>query len=228
VIGRNAAREFSASPLTGYKIAIPMISADGATTAFSGVGAGRARVYRADDDAVCVNNSRHPVPHALCQCGFHCLHTMAAARDLTCVPENRDTVVLEVAASGRYRRHELGLRYAHQRIRAVWIGRCRCGRAAERFVDSGGGRLGWRQLVACCAVCAGDRPTLTRDSFAALTGDKTLQVRADHDPLRRFAVTTDGAPTPRDGYAVVEAELAVVNARVDELHAQVEDLLRRD
>ncbi|MGD9987538.1 hypothetical protein [Pseudonocardia sp.] len=225
MIRRSAPRELSATPLTGFKIAFPMISADGATTAFSGVGAGRARVYRADDDAVCVNNAHHTVPHPLCRCGFYCLHTMAAARDLTCVPENRDVVVLEVAASGRYRRHELGLRYAHQRVRTVRTGRCRCGRAAELFVDSGAGRLGWRRLVACCAGCAGDRPTLTLDTFAALTGDDALQARADHEPLRRFVIATGGAP--RDGDAVVEAELAVVNARIDELHARVEDLLRR-
>ncbi|ODU05605.1 MAG: hypothetical protein ABS81_07155 [Pseudonocardia sp. SCN 72-86] len=226
MIGRAAAREFSTAPLTGFKIAVPVISADGATTAFRGVGAGRARVYRAVDDAVCVNNSRHAVPHPLCRCGFYCLHTMSAARDLTCVPENRDTVVLEVAASGRYRRHELGLRYAHQRVRTVWTGRCRCGRAAELFVDSGGGRLGWRELVARCAGCAGERPTLTRDSFAALTGDDTLRAHADREPLRRFETATTTETPARAGDAVVDAELAVINARIDELHTQVEDLLR--
>ncbi|ODU06868.1 MAG: hypothetical protein ABS81_03470 [Pseudonocardia sp. SCN 72-86] len=230
--GAPGVREFSGTPLTGYKIAFPMISADGARTAFSGLAVGRKHVYLAVDKAVCLNNSRHPVPYRMCKCGFYSFHTLEAARDLTCTPENRDTVVLEVAASGRYRRHELGLRYEAQHVRHVWTGRCRCGRAADVFVDSGHGRNGWRQLTPCCTHCSDRRPVLTLEKFAALTGEGGIDVRVDHAPLSNF-LTPDRPPVDygqqhRVSTPVVDAELAVINARIDELQSHIDRLLHRD
>ncbi|MBN9107457.1 MAG: hypothetical protein J0I34_01635 [Pseudonocardia sp.] len=217
----RATRELSSTPLTGFKAAYPMISADGARTGFSGLAAGGRHVYLATDKAVCLSNSGHPVPSRMCRCGFYCLHTLDAARDLTCAPEHRDAVVLEVAASGRYRRHELGLRYETQRVRRVWTGRCRCGRSASAFVDSGTGRTGWRRLVGCCARCADGRPVLEREAFARLSGQDGLDVRGDPEPLAHFVTTYSAAP-------VVDAELAILNARVDELRHVVDGLVRRE
>lgn len=227
------AREFSSSPLTGYKIAYPLMSADGSRTAFCGTGTGHRHVYLAVDNAICLNNSRHHVPNWMCTCGFYCLHTLDAARDLTCAPENRNTVVLEVAASGRYRCHDLGLRYETQRVRRVWTGRCRCGRPTEVFIDAGTGRTAWRNLTPSCVHCSDGRPVLPLDKFAALTGTAGLEVRVDRAPLRNFIVpdrplTGDGVGAPGDATPVVDAELAVINARVDELQSHVDRLLHRD
>jgi hypothetical protein len=172
-------REHSDRPLPGFKLAYPMLSADGAATGFSGVTIGRAHVYRAIDSAVCGHGFRHACPARGCDCGFYCFSDLGAARDLACEPEYRGAVLLEVAVSGRYRRHERGLRYSRQRVCAVRIGRCDCGRPAEVLADSGAGTVGWRRLHPVCPRCAGQRPVLDPVTFGRLAGG-------------RVAVTTEG------------------------------------
>ena len=136
---RSARRapEHSEQPLAGYKLAHPMLSADGSRAGFSGVTVGRGHVYLAVDDAICVQGSRHASPSKWCDCGFYCFHDVASARDLACEPEHRNAVLLEVAASGRYRRYERGLRYSRQRVRTVRVNRCDCGQPATVLVDTG-------------------------------------------------------------------------------------------
>ena len=109
-----------------------MLSADGSRAGFCGVTVGRGHVYLAVDDAICVQGSRHASPSKWCDCGFYCFHDVASARDLACEPEHRNAVLLEVAASGRYRRYERGLRYSRQRVRSVHVSRCDCGQARHR------------------------------------------------------------------------------------------------
>ena len=83
---RSARRapEHSEQPLAGYKLAHPMLSADGSRAGFSGVTVGRGHVYLAVDDAICVQGSRHASPSKWCDCGFYCFHDIASARDLAC------------------------------------------------------------------------------------------------------------------------------------------------
>ncbi|MFC5209187.1 hypothetical protein ACFPM0_21825 [Pseudonocardia sulfidoxydans] len=139
-----------------------------------------------------------------------------------------------MAVSGRYRRYEQGLRFEHQRVRKVWTGRCECGRAAEVFTDSGDGVMGWRQLSPCCASCAAGKPVLPLPTFAQLTGQDGVVAAVDRQPLRHFCsqsglfftddrVVAEGNLPGRD--PLLDAELAVVNARLDELQRQLSRLL---
>src|SRR5207237_433214 len=82
----------------------------------------------ADAEASCGWSRRHAPPRRRCSCGFYCLHSLAEARALSCATANRAAVVLEVVASGRFIRYERGLRYSHQRVKAVRVGPCECGR----------------------------------------------------------------------------------------------------
>lgn len=215
-MSRRVPREHSARPLQGFKLAYPMLSADGARTGFSGVTVGRGHVYLAVDDAVCVQGSRHQPPSRWCDCGFYCFHEASSARDLACDPDHAGAVLLEVAVSGRYRRHERGLRYSRQRVRAVRIGRCGCGRAAQTLADTGAGTVGWRRLLPVCPSCTGTRPVVEPSAFARLTGGVV-------------SVTTeppDSDPPPADAGAValLSAELAVLHARLDAVQASLDAL----
>lgn len=212
-------REHSDEPLPGFKLAYPMLAADGRACGFSGVTLGRAHVYRAVDDALCAHGSRHACPSRWCDCGFYCFHDIDAARDLACEPDHRSAVLLEIAASGRYRRYERGLRYARQRVTAVRIGRCECGRAAERLADSGAGTVGWRKLVPVCGRCAADRPTLDPPRFGELA--QVEQVLLDGPPAA-------GAPAEEPGaVALLSAEIAVLHARLDEALSRLDHLQAR-
>lgn len=219
-MGRRVPRELSARPLQGFKIAYPMLSADGTQVGFCGVSLGRARVYLAMDTAVCLQGSRHETPSRWCDCGFYCFHEASAALDLACDPDHAGAVLLEVAASGRYRRHERGLRYSRQRVCAVRLGRCACGRAAALLSDTGTGIVGWRRLLPVCPSCTGTRPVLEPVEFGRLTG-------------RPVTVTTDppdAAHPPSDAGAValLSAELAVLHARLDAMQASLDALARRN
>jgi hypothetical protein len=217
---RSARRapEHSEQPLAGYKLAHPMLSADGSRAGFSGVTVGRGHVYLAVDDAICVQGSRHASPSKWCDCGFYCFHDMASARDLACEPEHRNAVLLEVAASGRYRRYERGLRYSRQRVRSVRVNRCDCGQPATVLVDTGAGSTGWRQLLPTCLACVGARPRLELQAFARLAG---------------HGVTISGEAAPADTelsgagqVALLHAEMALLQARLDDLQSRLDALTR--
>jgi hypothetical protein len=231
-------REHSDEPLPGFKLAYPMLAADGASCGFSGVTLGRAHVYRAVDDAICAHGSRHACPSRWCDCGFYCFHEMGAARDLACEPDHRSAVLLEIAASGRYRRYERGLRYARQRIKTVRIGRCECGRPADLLADSGAGSVGWRRLLPVCRSCAADRPVLSPERFADLAGGVQVVLEgrpaglADEPPPAALPQATAEDPGT---VAVLSAEVAVLHARLDEtlgrleeVQARLDELTRRD
>ena len=207
--------EHSDRPLGGFKLAHPMLSADGTVAGFSGVTVGRGHVYRAVDDAICVQGGNHACPSRWCDCGFYCFHEIAAARDLACEPEHQEAVLLSVAASGRYRRYERGVRYARQRVRTVALGRCGCGRPATAFADTGSGTVGWRRLVPSCAACVDTRPRVDTDTFARLAG-------------AGVAVTCDAPPAagadPTAQIAILAAELALLQARLDDMQSRLHNL----
>ncbi|NWJ69837.1 hypothetical protein HX744_04695 [Pseudonocardia sp. ICBG1122] len=165
---RRTPLEYPTGPLEGHKLAFPMLSADGTTAGFSGVTLGRAHVYRTVDDAVCAHGCRHACPSRWCDCGFYCFHTADDARELACAPEHQGAILLEVAVSGRFRRYELGLRYARQRVRTIRMRPCRCGARVAVLADTGSGQHGWRRLEPVCLRCAGARPVLSAQRFAEL------------------------------------------------------------
>lgn len=196
------------APLRGYKLAHPMVSADGASAGFGGVTLGRTTVYGSVADAECAQGGRHKSPSRWCDCGFYCLHTLNEARALACDPDYRYAVLLDVAASGRFLRYERGLRYARQRVSRVRVGRCACGHPATLFVETGAGSVGWRRLVAVCPACAGPRPGLPLATFSRLLGgvpvvrDETVQ---PYDPVRPFDLSAEPAgAAPSDGGPGVE------------------------
>src|SRR5689334_20336009 len=233
---RSARRapEHSEQPLAGFKLAHPMLSADGSRAGFSGVTVGRGHVYLAVDDAICVQGSRHASPSKWCDCGFYCFHDIGSARDLACEPDHRSAVLLEIAASGRYRRYERGLRYARQRVKTVRIGRCECGRPADLLADSGAGSVGWRRLLPVCRNCAADRPVLGPERFAELAGgvEVVLEGRptglADEDDERAPVAAAPKEPAEDPGtVAVLSAEVAVLHARLDETLSRLEEVQAR-
>jgi hypothetical protein len=229
-------REHSDRPLPGFKLAYPMLSADGTAAGFSGLTIGRAHVYRRVADAVCGHGFGHASPARGCDCGFYCFHELGPALDLACEPEYRGAVLLEVAASGRYRRHERGLRYSRQRVRTVRIGRCDCGRPADVLADSGTGVVGWRRLVPVCGGCAGRRPVLAPATFGRLVGGEVGEVTVmsggpPPGPLAPLAGKSDGgaagdpdAAGAPGAVAVLTAEVALLQARLDELAARLDAL----
>ncbi|MGH3566863.1 MAG: hypothetical protein ACRDRH_12685 [Pseudonocardia sp.] len=217
----GARAERSDRPLTGFKLAHPMVSADGTKAGFSGVTLGRTHVYQAVADAVCAHGGRHRCPARWCGCGFYCVHSVEAARALACDPEYAHTVLLEVTVSGRFIRYEKGLRYQRQRVRSVWLGRCGCARAAELLAGSGTGTVGWRRLSPTCRMCTGSRPVLTAAVFSRMLGGLPVSI----DPGAATFVPLSGA----DGelVPVLAAEVALLQARLDEVQAQLDQLTRR-
>ncbi|MGH4018397.1 MAG: hypothetical protein ACRDT0_03965 [Pseudonocardiaceae bacterium] len=217
-------RERPGRPLRGYKLARPLVSADAARVGFSGVMVGRAVVYGALADAVCVQVPAHRCPARRCDCGFYCLHSVEDARALSAEAGYQETVLLEVAVSGRYIRYEKGLRYSRQTVRAVRVGRCGCGRGpGAALADAGGGAVGWRTLVAACADCARSRPVLTLSQFARSAGiDLEVTpddaVAASGTRLGRWAGDGDGE------LPVLAAEIALVHARLDQMESRLDRL----
>lgn len=217
---RRTPRERSTRPLQGYKLAFPMLSADGSEAGFSGVTLGRSHVYGPSSDAVCAYRMRHRSPGTWCECGFYCFHNAADAWALACEPEYRSTVLLEVAATGKYLRYERGLRYSEQQIRAVRLGRCTCSRAAQFLVDAGTGSVGWRQLMPACIACVGTFPAITPAMFGGLAGG--LPVTGDDEPSMTLA-TEDGLATEAL-VPLLAAEVALLQARLDDVQARLERL----
>lgn len=210
-------------PIVGFKLAHPMLSADGARIGFAGVLLGWSQVYGTFATARCVQVPRHRCPKRLCDCGFYCLNSVDGARALACDPRHRHAALLEVSASGRYIRYEDGLRYSHQRVRAVRVGRCRCGHPAELLADAGDGQAGWHRLVASCLACVAGRPALTFDTFARLAGDR-LTVGPDEAPAPWTVATApahSAAPTVEQQVPLLHAEVALLQARLDDLQQRL-------
>ena len=139
---RRLGKERLGGPLRGFKLAHPMVSADGTRGGFGGVTIGRGSVYGVVATAECAQGAQHRSPSRWCDCGFYCVHRLDEALDLACDPDYRHTALLEVAASGRFMRYERGLRYARQRVTAVWAGRCWCGGPGTLFAETGAGLPG--------------------------------------------------------------------------------------
>jgi hypothetical protein len=209
-------------PFTGYKLAHAVLSADGTRTGFAGLTMGASLVYGVIAEASCVWNGRHAPPRRWCGCGFYCLHAIADARDLSCATENRQALLLEVAASGRYIRYERGLRYSRQRVRAIADARCDCGNPGTSLADAGSGLVGWRHLLPMCGRCAAGHRVLTLAEFTALL-DGPVRIPAA-DP---FAASAGGPSAPGAGQEPEEPPFAVLAAEIALLHARLDDLQSR-
>lgn len=209
------------APLHGYKLAYPLLSSDGTKAAFSGLSIGKRRPYDAVADATCSWNPRHAAPVRRCSCGFYCFHSIERARAMGCDTRYRTAVVLEVSVSGRYIRYEDGIRYARQRVGAVRVRDCRCGRPASALVDRGLGFAGWRRLVPSCVRCAGWGSAVTFPEYAAALGG-WVDVVGDSGMDDPWGLTDDepakGAEVP---FALVAAEVALLQARLDVLQSQL-------
>jgi hypothetical protein len=228
VFGRSVPQERASHPFTGFKLAHAVLSADGRRAGFAGLSIGACRVYGVTAEASCVWNLRHAPPKRRCGCGFYCFSTLAGASALACATGNRAAVLLEVVASGRFIRYERGLRYSRQRVRAVQVSPCPCGRAAIGLVDGGSGVVGWRCLAAVCAVCVVDRPYLTFGEFVACldepvgVGAGTVGVGAGSGAGARMtpSVVSPAEPGP-SSIVVLTAEIELMQARLDDLQARV-------
>ncbi|MEV5611314.1 hypothetical protein [Streptomyces sp. NPDC052225] len=199
-------------PPTGYKIAHPVLDADGGRAGFLGVSLGAAAPYRVLDDARCVYGRRHRAPHRRCDCGFHCVHERAVAEGLLASEEHRKAVLLEVSVLGPYLRFERGFRYGRQRVRSATVGPCPCGAPASVLADAGWGREGRRVLEAACGGCAGGRPRWTLATFARLAGDGLRVVAAPG---------TDVPLGETPGIPELVAEAALLQARLDWFQGQL-------
>jgi hypothetical protein len=227
----RARKEQPAAPLPGFKLAYPMVSADGTRAGFSGVTLGRSSIYGVTADAECAQGAQHKSPSRWCDCGFYCLHDPDDARALSCDPDYRYTVMLEIEASGRFMRFERGLRYARQRITAVRVGFCGCGRPATMLIKAGLVPPGWHRLSGTCAACTGHRPVVPFSEFARLLGGPAVTAD-DITPLGRpvragDAAAAAAAPPSLDQVdrdelvPVLYAEVALLQARLDELQRQL-------
>jgi hypothetical protein len=204
-------------PFTGFKLARAVLSADGAAAAFAGITLGASEAYGAVAEASCVWNARHMPPRRWCGCGFYCLHSLADAQGLGCATENRSALLLEVAAAGRYIRYERGLRYSTQRVRVIRESRCGCGQPGTGLTDAGTGIVGWRHLTPVCDRCAtATPPVLSMAQFAA---------RLD-GPVRVISQPA-AAGAPAQASASAESPIAVLNAEIALLHARLDDLQAR-
>jgi hypothetical protein len=194
---------------------------------------GRGSIYELVADATCAQAGRHRSPSRWCDCGFYCLNTLDDARALALDPDYRYTVLLEVAASGRFMRYERGLRYARQRVTAVRTGRCGCGDPATMLIQTVYGTAGWRELRGVCTDCASGRPGISLSEFAGLLGgvrvepDSAAQPpRLAHQPQPRAHLGAPPGPAldEVDRAALVpllSAEVALLQARLDEVQRQL-------
>jgi len=229
VLSGKAAQERPDRPYTGFKLAHAALAAEDGRAGFAGLSIGAQRVYGTVAEASCVWSRRHAPPRRRCGCGFYCLSSLAEARALSCATANRAAVLLEVSASGRYIRYERGLRYSRQRVRAVRVGLCGCGRPAAGLTDAGQGIVGWRQLRPSCAACAAHRHLVTFGSFADRLGGRVPvtpdQGAAGWPGELTGASAGPGVPPPgppdAEAIAALGAEIALVHARLDHLQAQL-------
>jgi hypothetical protein len=217
-------------PFTGYKLARAVLSADCTRTAFAGLTLGAERVYGVTADASCVWTPRHAPPRRWCGCGFYCLHELSDASALGCATENRATLLIEVAASGRYIRYERGLRYSRQRVQVISSCWCGCGNPGTALADAGTGLIGWRHLSPICDRCSVGRRALRLVEFAALL-DGPVRVETPAAPqadVRAVPVAPDvpgvaGVPDSGESpFALLSAEIALLHARLDDLQSRLD------
>ena len=244
--GQGSGAERPDNPFTGFKLAHPVLSADGTRAGFAGLTLGADQVYGVTADATCVWTPRHVPPRRWCGCGFYCLHELTEARALGCATENRSALLLEVTASGRYIRYERGLRYSKQRVKVIRDAWCACGRPGSVLADAGTGLIGWRHLAPFCGQCATGRPSLTMDAFAArLDGPVRIEQPAAGPglaptefaaalvvpapappPASRTPASRTPAPRTPDSaaspIAILTAEIALLHARLDDLQSRME------
>jgi hypothetical protein len=217
--------ETPAAPLTGYKLAQLLLASDGGSVAFAGMSIGSHRVYTTVGEAECVFSARHQPPHPRGDCGFYCVHTPEAAWALATDTTYRGGVLLEVAASGRFIRYEKGLRYQKQRVRALRLGLCDCGRRSAVFVDSGAGIVGWRRLLPVCEVCAGTKPQVGRERIAALLPGIPVTLDPDVRPLDELGTPANVWTESGDAkVALLSAEIYLLQARLDTVQARLASL----
>ncbi|WP_405611805.1 hypothetical protein [Streptomyces sp. NBC_00076] len=210
-------------PPTGYKIAHPVLSQDGARAGFTGVSLGGALPYGVLAEASCVYGLRHRAPHRRCDCGFHCVHDRTVAEGLLCTAEHRTAVLLEVSVLGRYLRFERGFRYARQRVRTATVGPCVCGTVASALADAGLGHPGRWALVPSCAGCLRGRTSVSLAAFARLAGDGLRVVAGTGTPLPTAGLgTAEGLGVPE-----LAAEAALLQARLDWFQTQLARLGER-
>ncbi|MEU8030630.1 hypothetical protein AB0C13_18595 [Streptomyces sp. NPDC049099] len=211
-------------PPTGYKIAHPVLSQDGARAGFTGVSLGGALPYGVLDDAACVYGRRHRPPARLCDCGFHCVHERGAAEAMLCTAEHRTAVLLEVSVLGAYIRFERGFRFARQRVRTAVAGPCACGATAVALADAGWGRPGWRALVPVCAGCVRGRTSVSLAGFARLAGEGLrVLARGGGTGFPAADLAERGDP----GVPELAAEAALLQARLDWFQSQLARLGER-
>lgn len=216
-------------PLHGYKLGYPMLSADRRTGAFGGIWLSGQAVYRLDDTAVCFWNHRHVPPKRRCSCGFYCVHSLETAEAMACEEGYRSTVLLEVEVKGRFIRYESGFRYSNQRVVGLRTTRCRCGRPVDHLTDSGSGIRGWVRLDPSCRLCVAGREALPLAAFAALVGDRSLFAGAGAlstasdggTGVTEYNLSDQPADDLRSAVGVLTAEIALLQARVDSLQAEV-------
>lgn len=227
MLGRRLPAEHPDRPYQGFKLAHAVTAVDGGQAGFTGLSIGAHLVYGTAAEATCVWR-RHAPPRRRCGCGFYCLNSLAEARALACATENRAAVLLEVVASGHFIRYDRGLRYSRQRVRAVRVGRCACGRAAAVLADAGRGLRGWRLLQPACAECAASRAVVTFGGFGQRLGGGVPVIPDDVAggpeavpvaPPALPAVLPDPA-----AIAALGAEIALVHARLDHLQAKLRRL----
>ncbi|WP_427923207.1 hypothetical protein [Streptomyces sp. cg40] len=199
-------------PPTGFKIAHPVLSQDGARAGFTGVSLGGALPYGVVADASCVYGRRHRAPARRCDCGFHCVHERTAAEALLCTAEHREAVLLDITVLGSYIRFERGFRYARQRVRTATVGPCACGAGAVALADAGWGRPGWRALAAACAGCVRGRTSVSLAAFARLAGDGLRVVVAASGGA---AMSAGSGLSEGLGVPELVAEAALLQARLD-------------
>jgi len=87
------------------------------------------------------------------------------------------------------------------------------------FVDSGTGSVGWRRLAAVCAACAGPRPALPLAVFSRLL-DGVPVVADETDSVLEQVADQELVP-------VLTAEIALLQARLDEVQRQLDRLANR-
>lgn len=217
--------ETPTGPMTGYKLAQLLLATDGGAVAFAGLSVGARRVYTTVGEAECVFSRKHVPPDPRGDCGFYCFNTAEAAREMAADTAYRGGVLIEVAASGRFIRYEKGFRYQRQRVHAVRIGLCGCGRRAEVFVDGAEGLAGWRRLLQVCEVCAGSKPQVGRERIAALLPG--VRITRD-DGVRPL----DDPPMPTGAWeasgeakvALLSAEISLLQARLDAVQTKLASL----
>lgn len=238
MLSSRIAQDRPERPGTGFKLAHAVLAAQGEQAGFAGLSIGAQRVYGITAEASCVWSRRHAPPRRHCGCGFYCLSSLADARALSCATANRAAVLLEVVASGRFIRYERGLRYSRQRVRAVRVGPCGCGRRADGLTDAGRGLVGWRYLKPSCAACAGHRYLVTLGSFGDRLGG-LAPVTLDQSPgwpgqvpdtpaapgsAPPGGTTPDSELADAGAIAALGAEMALVHARLDHLQDQLRRL----